>query len=216
MYYPKNQIETNLYSRDKLVFANNTKQPYTGFYFKTSDGQYFTGKEPNDGRNDKLILPPPEIDGGADSPSLNPSPIQIPPDYRFFSPNYNYSILTKQSRKPQFFPIPYYPVLTKTNINDGYFTRYFCKKTNENIYTEVDNIIFSLASSSSLYTPISLTWVIRGIRNYVFDTNQKQILFTERKYKITGLGKFLNDNYLEFYQGWFIKIGYVYSNKCFG
>jgi hypothetical protein len=26
----------------------------------------------------------------------------------------------------------------------------------------------------------------------------------------------LNDNYLEFYQGWFIKIGYVYSNKCFG
>lgn len=97
MYYPKNQIETNLYSRDELVFANTT-QFYTGFYFKTSDGQYFTGKEPNDGPNNPLTLPPPEVDGGSDAPTGNPSPLQLPVDYRFFDENYNYSILTKIGR----------------------------------------------------------------------------------------------------------------------
>lgn len=201
MYYPKNQIETNLYSRDELVFANTT-QFYTGFYFKTSDGQYFTGKEPNDGPNNPLTLPPPEVDGGSDTPTGNPSPLQLPVDYRFFDENYNYSILTNQSRNNiPFFPIPYYPVLNKTNINDGYFIRYFCKKANENIYTEIDKALYNFSISSPLYISISLNWIIRGTRNYVFDANQKQILFTERKYKITGLGKFLNDNYLEFHQG---------------
>ena len=62
MYFPKNQVETNLYSRDELVFVS-TKEYYTGLYFKTSDGRYFTGKEPNDGPNYPLMLPPLDLDG---------------------------------------------------------------------------------------------------------------------------------------------------------
>lgn len=58
MYYPKNQIETNLYSNGEFVLEYTTN-PYTGFYFKTSDGKYFTGKEPNNGPNFSLTLPPP-------------------------------------------------------------------------------------------------------------------------------------------------------------
>lgn len=203
MYYPKNQIETNLYSRDELVFAN-TRQFYNGFYFKTSDGQYFTGKEPNDGPNNPLTLPPPDDDGGdlynAENP--NPSPLGVPPDLRFIDyDNEVYSILTNQSREVPFFPIPYYPVLTKTNKTNGYFTRYFVKKANENIYTEINKQVFEFSKTSPLYISISLNWVISGSRNKVFDINQKQTLFTERQYKITGLGKFLNQNYLQFYQG---------------
>ena len=49
MYYPKNQLQTGFYSNSELVEARS-KQPYTGPYFKTSDGLLYSGKEPNEGR----------------------------------------------------------------------------------------------------------------------------------------------------------------------
>lgn len=56
MYYPKSQIKTNLYTNgDEFVFLSN-QQPYTGYYFKTSTGQYFTGKTPDDRPNIEIIL----------------------------------------------------------------------------------------------------------------------------------------------------------------
>ena len=56
MYIPKNKISTNLYSRnDDLVYKFNQKK-YTGYYYKTYDGKYFTGKNPNDGVNDDFRL----------------------------------------------------------------------------------------------------------------------------------------------------------------
>lgn len=200
MYYPKNQIETNLYSNGEFVLEYTTN-PYTGFYFKTSDGKYFTGKEPNNGPNFSLTLPPPEVDGG-DYTGL-PTPINtLPPDYRFSDSNINYSILTNQDRKDiPFFPIPYFPILTKRQITNGELTRFFCKKSNENIYTEVSIFIYNKCSGSSLYIPITLPWVISGDINLVATTNAKQIIFTEKKYRIDGLGAFLRFDYTQFYQG---------------
>ena len=204
MYYPKNQIETNLYSRDELVFVS-TKEYYTGLYFKTSDGRYFTGKEPNDGPNYPLMLPPLDLDGQDEWDGTNASPLTFalttPPDYRFTEENTNYSILTKQPQTPSFSPVPYFPILTSTDKINGYFTRYFVKKTNENIYMEVNKRDFIRTVSIPLYIPISLNWVIKGERNKVFNINQKQVLFTEQKYKIIGLKTFLNNDYLQFYQG---------------
>jgi len=201
MYYPKNQIETNLWSDGDLVFSNNTRQPYTGFYFKTSDGKYFSGKEPNEGFNQPLRKAPPAYDGPVTLSDIAPQPLHIPVDYRFIGENTNYSILTNKSRGVPFFPIPYHPVMNQTYINEGYFTRYFIKKSNENLYTEVERAVYNFSSTSNLYLAINMQWIIKGNREKVFDTNQKQTIFTERKYRITGLQSFLNQNYLEFYQG---------------
>ena len=55
MYYPKNQIQTGFYSNGELIEARS-KQLYTGPYFKTSDGLFYSGKEPNEGKNIVLLL----------------------------------------------------------------------------------------------------------------------------------------------------------------
>ena len=48
MYYPQSQIKTNLYTNGQEFSIESTKENYIGYYWKTSDGKYFTGKTPND------------------------------------------------------------------------------------------------------------------------------------------------------------------------
>ena len=55
MYYPKSQIKSNLYTNgEEYVYASD-KTVYTGYYYTTSDGKAFSGKEPNSGVNVRLI-----------------------------------------------------------------------------------------------------------------------------------------------------------------
>jgi len=44
-YYPKSQIKTNQYSNGTL-FVLTSGVVYTGYYYQTSDGRYFSGKNP--------------------------------------------------------------------------------------------------------------------------------------------------------------------------
>ena len=46
MYYPKSQITPNLYTIGNELFLDG--ESYTGYYFKTSDGKFYSGKTPND------------------------------------------------------------------------------------------------------------------------------------------------------------------------
>jgi hypothetical protein len=60
-YYPKSQIKTNLYTNggEYTLLSNlnsSTLSDYTGYYFKTSTGQTFTGKSPSDVPNRPLYL----------------------------------------------------------------------------------------------------------------------------------------------------------------
>ena len=55
MYYPKSQIETNLYTMGGEFVIKNTNQPYVGFYWKASSERFFTGKNPNDNIPKELI-----------------------------------------------------------------------------------------------------------------------------------------------------------------
>lgn len=202
MYYPKNQIETGFYSNSNLVLAS-TKTPYIGPYFKTSDGKFYTGKEPNDGPNNLLIPAFPELQG------------KLPyeegyefPDLRFLPGNNNtYSILTqtpdpgRNSRFRVFSPISYYPILNDVEKGNGQFIRYILKKSNENLYYEVGSRNFADSTRSKLYMRIELPWIISGDKEKVAKANAKQVELIERLRKIDGLGKFLKHNYLQFYQG---------------
>jgi len=214
MYYPKNQIETGLYSRNDLQIKS-TLEYYTGVYFKTSDGKFFSGPEPNVGQNLELIKPiNRQQKVTADVSFLTPPPRA---DYRFISPNLTYSSLTNQNPNIRSYtPTPYYPILSPTDKMNGEFMRYFIKKSNENVYYEVNQSQVDRAVASTLYFPIPVNWVIRGKLEDVVRQNSIQIGAAEIELKIQGLGKFIGYRFGEFYIGWFIKNGFVYLAKCFG
>jgi len=196
MYYPKSQIQTGFYSNSELIEARS-KQLYTGPYFKTSDGLLYSGKEPNEGKNIKLIFPEDSL-GYSRTQLSNRVEVE---DYRFTRENTPYSILRGENKNiTPYTPIPYYPILTDDNIQNGEFTRYFVKKSNQNSYTEINNNNFINSTSSTLYISIQLQWVIGGKKENVRQINAKQIGFVEKNLQIEGLGGFLRFNYLQFYQ----------------
>ena len=48
MYYPASQIKTNIYTNGTELVIKSDNQKYIGYYYKTSDGKYFSGKTPDD------------------------------------------------------------------------------------------------------------------------------------------------------------------------
>ena len=139
MYYPKNQIETGLYSNSDFVIIS-TNKVYIGPYFKTSNGKFFTGKEPNDGPNHPLKRTNPDnpINSLGDGAEIR--------DPRYDGRNnIVYSTLTDvaNTRPKIFTPIPYYPILSDVDKGNGQFIRYILKKSNENLYYEVGSRNFA-------------------------------------------------------------------------
>ena len=62
-YYPKSQITPNLYAAEGSnnevngqLLLITTKEPYTGFFWATSDKKYYTGKNPSEKPNIELII----------------------------------------------------------------------------------------------------------------------------------------------------------------
>ncbi len=197
MYYPKNQIQTGFYSNSELIEAHS-KQLYTGPYFKTSDGLYFSGKEPNDGQNIELNSLSEIDDNTISQYTAEGFPVT---DYRFTTTNAPYSILRGENKNIlPYTPIPYYPILTDSDIQNGEFTRFFVKKSNQNLYTEINGNNFAESISSNLYIQIPLQWLISGEKEKVREINAKQIGFVEKNLQIIGLGAYLRFNYLQFYQ----------------
>ena len=201
MYYPKSQIQTGFYSNGELVEFNSLR-PYTGPYFNTSDGRSYTGKTLNDGPNLELIPipsrtlkrpPTQDFDEGGEWENEDP---------RFYPSNALYSIEKGVTRGSKLYsPNPYSPILTPNNIANGEFQRYIIKKSNENLYTEVNVDNFIASSRERLYQQILLPWIISGEKEQVRTMNLKQVKLVESRSKVEGLGEFLNHDYLRFYQG---------------
>ena len=58
MYYPKSQIQTNLFTKGEQLQLVSSKEEYIGYYWKTSKNEYFTGKNPDSGSPLALELIP--------------------------------------------------------------------------------------------------------------------------------------------------------------
>ena len=46
MYFPKTQVITDLYTNGNEYMTSNNNQIYVGYYWETSFGEKFTGKNP--------------------------------------------------------------------------------------------------------------------------------------------------------------------------
>jgi hypothetical protein len=201
MYYPKSQIQTGFYSNGELV-ERASLRPYTGPYFNTSDGRSYTGKTLNDGPNLELIPPPNQFVKRAPTQDFEEGGELENEDPRFLPPNALYSDKKGVNRGSKLYsPSSYSPILTSNNIANGEFQRYIVKKSNENLYTEVNVNNFQAALDEPLYQPILLPWIILGEKEQVRTMNFKQVKLVESRSKIEGLGEFLNHDYLRFYQG---------------
>lgn len=100
---------------------------------------------------------------------------------------------------PEYFKT--YP--TAQDYKVGYFTRYYCKKINNNVFIEIakntfENLVKKDPSLSTLYFPFTTPWLITGNKDKVELTNKKNILDIEEKQKLTGLSIYIS-NYTEFY-----------------
>lgn len=205
MYYPKSQIKTDLYTNGGEFVTSNDGVVYQGYYFSTSDGLYFTGKNPNNKPNFPLTL--------NFNPSLNPSS--------------RTNVLSSGVDSYYDYPIGYNPVLssdiTDTSIppslptqtivlptEEEYkiteYQRYFVKKANEIIYIEITQEEYKryvdqdINVSYQLYTPFTLPWVVSGNRNNVYNVNKKTVERIQSNNLLQGFKSYFKNRYDQYFK----------------
>jgi hypothetical protein len=201
MYYPLSQITTNLNTNGgEFVYANNL-QNYKGDYYKTSKGEYFTGKTPQDGLNELLIIK--SMEGNIEFIPQNDIISYI--NTGDFEVN-NYLNITSQS--PIASSIPTYSATLPTlqDYQNTEFRRYFCKKTNEIIYLEISKETYDklVAQDSqieySLYIPFYLPWQLTGEREQVYKTNKNITELASVRQNLPMLSEYLKMDFSKYYK----------------
>ena len=192
MYYPKSQIKTNLHTNGDEYILSTNQQNYKGYYYKTSNGDKYTGRFPNDGNNVLLV----ELTPSSDEPGENNPILTLP------SPQYN-----PNTSSERFLPLFNQPTPTQQDYTLGSFTRYFCKKTNELKYIEINKETHDKLKTRDtqiawdLYEPYSITWQIKGDQESTLKANKSIVLLTEQRQKWYGFSQYLKEDYLKYYLG---------------
>jgi hypothetical protein len=196
-YYPKNRIQTNLYTAGGEYSIKTTGENYTGYYYKLYNNTIFTGKTPNDTPNQELI----QLVVEAPAPRL----VIVEPFPNFEVNKYNRLIDTPANK---IIPSPYYPNPTVDDYKLGEFQRYFMKQINNLNFAEISKFDYEALINKNesylwqLYIPISLPWEISGDKSEVEQINKKITLLTEQQSKIYGFSFFIENTggYLKFYK----------------
>jgi hypothetical protein len=202
MYFPLSQITTNLYtSGGEFQYAEGNKynQFYSGNYFKTSDGKYFTGKTPQDVPNDELILTRNNININSplDPLSFNPANIVTLP--REYQNSKTSNSLASTSPKISI-PFP-----TQGDYATGEFLRYFLKKRINYTYLEVDQLTYENIvnqnpnSQYQLYEGKSITWVLTGNLLEVYKINYNITELVEKRDGWLGFPRFFKNNFTKYF-----------------
>jgi hypothetical protein len=208
MYIPLNRLITNLKTTQNEFVYKDTLFPYNGYYWKSYNGNYFTGKNPNDLPSVEIILRSnSDILTNIENPNIITLYTNIIDNTPEISLVYEYIPLKNiDIATVKLLPSQYYPTPTQDDYNLGVFTRYFVVKANENVYLEVNKNTFNniLNENSEwaweLYIPFTILWTLTGERDNVFITNRNITQLTEQRLKKRGLQEFLKLNYLKFYK----------------
>jgi hypothetical protein len=202
MYYPLSQITTNLYTNGSEFTYINSSQTYAGYYWKTSSGKIYSGKTPQDTNIQELI---PIIELSSSSiPQGKLFPVVINQEDIRTS---NYISISKANVITETF-LPYYlPTLpTDKDYQIGEFRRYFCKKSNEIIYIEIDKDQFNLLKGKDVkiafeyYQPFFIPWALTGDKTYVNNVNYNMVQLAMYKQKLPMFNIYLKDDYLKYYK----------------
>lgn len=202
MYFPKSQIKSNQYTKGGEFQNSSTQEEYTGFYFETSTGEYYAGKNPTD----FPVFPLVEISNPTLINDLNFLNELTPPTTKYFEWTYEYltSPLPQEANILQ--PNRIYPTPSAADYTLGEFQRYFLSKTNEPKFIEVDKTQYQKYLDKDenvayqLYQPFSLPWVISGDRNEAYNVNKKTVERTQKRQQIPGFKSYFKERYDQFYK----------------
>lgn len=198
MYYPKSQIKTDLYTNGGEYALSTTQQEYKGYYYEISNGEKYTGKTPQDAPNILLV-------------DLIKQDLKSPPNQTDFSPE-NQLVYSLIKPLPNSLPNRFLPLFNLTLPTDkdkslGVFSRYFCKKTNELVYLEIDKPTYDKLQNKDskiawdLYIPQTLLWQIKGNKEQTYIVNKNIIALLEQRQQWYGFSKYLKEDYLKYYLG---------------
>ena len=221
MYFPKSQIKTNLYTNGEDFVLSTTKSKYVGYYWTNSSGKYYSGKTPDDRPNIELIhvssvsqntsiIPGSNTSLGVNVLSLDNTAF-IDTQYGVkYGNTFAYAGLKNINiyNNPTVL-IPYYTPTTPTtqDYQNGEFRRFFCKKTNEILYIEINQEQFSkLVSKDSqiewpLYQPFNIPWKLTGDKDQVAKTNKNITELISFRQKLPRFADYLRFNFLKYYKG---------------
>jgi hypothetical protein len=212
MYYPKSQITTNLYTNGDELYYESSKELYRGYYWKTSTGEFFTGKNPQDRPSLKLVQYRSDLSSGFKETNdyiryIRESEMMDAYSIIYNDINRDFSTgeypLYKEEKKilPMYSPnLP-----TESDYRVGEYRRYFCKKTNELIYIEIDKKYYNklLGSSETVayeyYTPFNIPWRLTGDKEQVYKVNKNIVELTMNRRKLFMFDKYLKEDYLKYY-----------------
>jgi len=202
-YYPLNRVKTNQKAVSNDLLLNGA--PYSGYYYETFDGEFFTGKDPIQGPSERLA----KIE--------NPAGINTSLTGRIVDGNTEYNnaasanvqqIATYQT------PQSYYPKPTDDDYARKSFMRYFAKKRDRSGFViEIDKSTYdSLKSADGTYDSINYEaigtfWQLAGPlrddrtnRQYkvagIIDTNER--LINAKEPSFPGLKAFIGGEYAKF------------------
>ena len=217
MYYPKSQIKTNIYTNGEELQLPNGKV-YTGFYWQNSQGEFYSGKNPDVKPSNRLTpISAPPTDGLLENTIIiytydNVDGPPFPPGIDFdqiFPENVQSYLKSKNENleiKIKKIPTYYYPQVTSEDYNLGSFTRYLAKKANQNLYIEINKSQYdSLFNKEDnwdypSYTIFTLTWTLTGPSpEEVSNINKMVVATTERQQQVRGLLSYFK-NYSQFYR----------------
>jgi hypothetical protein len=217
MYFPLSQITPNLYTNGSEFIIYGTQQVYTGYYFKTSKGHFYTGRNSSDKPN-QLLEPIPQERNDLPPPTLTTNPGYIALEYDIneesnqnlpFNPNLvsDYVNLANVDVDAKVYPIVYSPTLpTQQDYQIGEFRRYFCKKTNDLIYLEINQDYFDKISLKdpqvdyALYLAFYVDWQLTGDKQQVARTNKNIVELTIKRLSLPKFNLYLREDYTKYYQ----------------
>lgn len=206
-YYPLSQIKTNLYTNGQefTLTPYTPSNSYVGSYWSTSDGKFFTGKTPQDTPNNEIF----KIPNGDLTTSQPFSQITLDVISSVESqPSLETYIVTKKIDPNFSISVPFQNITLPTtqDYQVGEFRRYFCKKTNELIYIEIDKSTYDKLISKNpqiiwqLYTPINLAWQISGNKEKVAITNKNIVLLAMQRQNLSRFDEYLKYDYTKYFQ----------------
>ena len=202
MYYPLSQITPNLYTNGEEYVIAATNAPYAGYYWKTSQGKFFTGKNPQDTPTQKL----------KSVEDLFPAPPTTGPKAAIYTElslketeNIIYSSIKNPNYKPVQIPTysPNIPILD--NYKLGEYIRYFCKKINETIYLETDKDTYTRLNNKDAtiqyqyYLPFNVPWQLTGDKEQVFKVNRNIVELTSKNLRLTKFSDYLQNDFTKYY-----------------
>jgi hypothetical protein len=217
MYIPQNRIITNQFAYSGQFIYKNSQKPYSGYYWKSYDGSYYTGKTPNEKPNDEIEPINQTSNNTTNNSTSQIAVTEIPSYYSQLNVgSYSDTLISEYTSIKKInintdtskqVPNSYFPKPSQDDYNIGSFTRYFLAKINENTWIEVDSPTYNAISSQSnswlweLFIPVSLTWTLTGNDELsVYKINQKIVVLTEQRLKRKGLALFLKLNFAQFFQ----------------